>query len=203
MVEDKASNDQSNPNMKIQELEEEFIDVPDNISIVSEDKTIDVYTHIESDTEEKMQKDNLHDEASCIIEAGLEDVGYIGNPFTCCNNRGAPTTMWKRLDRMLFNIEWFDRFGSISVSHLVRACSDHLPLLIQSNNNTEAFVKYFRFLNLWTNHDHFMNEVRDAWTRDYQGNPTWNLHQKLKNTSLRLSKWPRELLEISLVKQRN
>lgn len=36
-------------------------------------------------------------------DAGIQDAGDVGNIHTWSNNRGAPNTIWKRLDRMLYN----------------------------------------------------------------------------------------------------
>lgn len=63
-------------------------------------------------------------------DAGIQDAGYVGNIHTWSNNKGAPNTIWKRLDRMLYNAEWFDLFNKTTFTHLARTGSDHAPLLI-------------------------------------------------------------------------
>ncbi|KAG5582022.1 hypothetical protein H5410_052649 [Solanum commersonii] len=49
----------------------------------------------------------------------------MGNNYTWCNNRDAPNTIWKRLDRVLYNSEWFDLYNKTIVNHLAIASSDH------------------------------------------------------------------------------
>lgn len=67
-------------------------------------------------------------------DTGVQDAGFAGNIYTWCNNRSAPDTIWKRLDRMLYNSEWFVLFNRTTVTHLAISGSDHAPLLIQFTN---------------------------------------------------------------------
>lgn len=76
--------------------------------------------------------------------------------FTWCNNRRGSNTISKRLDRLMYNSSWFDQFDKTTVTHLTNACSDHVPLLVQSFVNSTDFVKYFRFLNIWTENEDFL-----------------------------------------------
>ncbi|XP_075087994.1 uncharacterized protein LOC107798356 [Nicotiana tabacum] len=50
--------------------------------------------------------------------------GYYGAMYTWSDNRGAPKTIWKRLDRLLINMEWLDEFSKTTVEHLARAFGD-------------------------------------------------------------------------------
>lgn len=92
-------------------------------------------------------------------DSGVQDAGFVGNIFTWCNNRDAPNTIWKRLDRMLYNSKWFDQFTKTTVTHLARTCSNHVPLLIQLYGEVEEFKRYFKFLNTWTEHPQFLDTV--------------------------------------------
>ncbi|XP_075074951.1 uncharacterized protein LOC142162598 [Nicotiana tabacum] len=125
-------------------------------------------------------------------DCGMQDAGFTGNIFTWCNNRDAPNTIWKRLDRFLHNCEWFDLYSRTTITHLARAYSDHSPPLIQFGNGNESNIKYFKFLNLWIEHAEFQDVVKNIWEEEYLGNPMWTLHQKLKKVSTRLSSWSRE-----------
>ncbi|OIT01199.1 hypothetical protein A4A49_10719 [Nicotiana attenuata] len=86
----------------------------------------------------------------CLNECGLHDASFTGSMFTWCDNRDPPTTIWKRLDRLVNNTSWFDSISNTSVTHLSRACSDHAPLLVKMSLETNSFIKYFKFLNFWT-----------------------------------------------------
>ncbi|KAK6777573.1 hypothetical protein RDI58_024291 [Solanum bulbocastanum] len=71
-------------------------------------------------------------------------------------------------------------------------CKDHVRLLVQSSVNSNDFVKYFRFLNIWTEHEDFLNCVRSSWSEGCLLNPMWNLQLKLEKIKARLSIWSRE-----------
>lgn len=96
---------------------------------------------------------NNLDFISCIDDCGLQDA-------TWCDHRDPPDTFWKRLDRLLYNSHWFDNYGGNSVTHLSRACSDHAPLLINFINNPINTIKFFKFLNVWSTHQDFLQVVK-------------------------------------------
>lgn len=56
---------------------------------------------------------------SYMTECGMQDAGFNRNIFTWCNNKGAPSTIWKRLDYFLDFYGWFDQFSKNNVPHLV------------------------------------------------------------------------------------
>ncbi|KAG5599738.1 hypothetical protein H5410_031108 [Solanum commersonii] len=116
--------------------------------------------------------DKSFDFINFIEECGMKDAGFVGNINTWCNNRDAPNTIWKRLDRVLYNSEWFDSFNG---TYFI--------------NREEEFIKYLQFLNIWTEHPQFREIVKNVWDENHQGNPLWVLHQKLKRTSSHLSSW--------------
>ncbi|KAH0647498.1 hypothetical protein KY285_032746 [Solanum tuberosum] len=92
----------------------------------------------------------------CLSECGLQDAGYSGAKFTWCDNKDPPNTIWKRLDILVYNTNWFDDYNTTSVSHLSRTCSDHAPLLVNMNNIAPQCIKYFKFLNVCTEHESFL-----------------------------------------------
>ncbi|WMV15173.1 hypothetical protein MTR67_008558 [Solanum verrucosum] len=92
-----------------------------------------------------------------------------GNIHTWCNGRGGTNKIRMRLDRFLHNEE---------------CCS----------NDDQQVIKYFRFLNFWTDQEDFLLKVKTVWEDIVQGNPMWRLHKKLKTLAKELSKWSRECI---------
>ncbi|KAL7083946.1 hypothetical protein ACP275_14G193900 [Erythranthe tilingii] len=45
----------------------------------------------------------LHDFQNFVIQSGLLDAGFIGNPFTWSNNQHGTNRVWSQLDRVLVN----------------------------------------------------------------------------------------------------
>ncbi|XP_060210352.1 uncharacterized protein LOC132637253 [Lycium barbarum] len=127
----------------------------------------------------------------CIQDCGVKDIDFSGNIFTWSNERKAEDVIWKRLDRTLCNEKWNEAFNITDNIHLARISSDHCPLLITCKNNQQSYVKYFRFLNFWTDIEGYQNIVKDNWITHTSGNIFWEVQQKLKNTSKALGDWSR------------
>ncbi|XP_049397141.1 uncharacterized protein LOC125861240 [Solanum stenotomum] len=98
----------------------------------------------------------------CLNECGLQDAGFTGPKVTWCDHKDPPHTIWKRLDRLVYNDSWFDNLNNTSVIHFSRTCSDHAPPLV------------------------------DLLQDQSQGNPLYIFQQKIKNTTKTLSGWSRE-----------
>lgn len=89
----------------------------------------------------------------------------------------------------MYNAEWFDALGNTIVTHLSGSCSDHAPLLIKALSTDSEYVKYFKFLNIWVDHEEYLEKVQQAWSKDFVGNPLYVLHQKIKKVISTLSAW--------------
>ena len=99
------------------------------------------------------------------------DASFSGSSFTLCNNRVGQGCIWKRLDRVLLNMECLNFSLSVSVSHLVRAPSDHAPLHISFASRVVCRSPMFRFLNVWPSKDEFLDMVKTTWQMEVSGSP--------------------------------
>lgn len=66
-----------------------------------------------------------------IFSNSLIDLGFLGSPYTWCNNRFGTARIYKRLNRGLINPCWQNLNLQTSISHLARVASDHSPLLLE------------------------------------------------------------------------
>ncbi|XP_060202973.1 uncharacterized protein LOC132631415 [Lycium barbarum] len=134
----------------------------------------------------------IFDFAACMNRCGLENAGFVGSNYTWCNNRRPGKRIWKRLDRIIINGNWLQRFNNVTVRHLSRTGSDHRPLLLKCYDSNNNAIKHFRFRYFWVEQPGFMDLVGQDWQIEVKGNPMWILQQKLKRLGKRLSKWSRE-----------
>ncbi|KAK4722554.1 hypothetical protein R3W88_012787 [Solanum pinnatisectum] len=131
---------------------------------------------------------------STMEACGLSDLGFVGPKFTWCNNRRPSKRIWKRLDRVFVNDLWAQSYHTNTIKHLARTGSDHRPLLMQTLSNQNDSIRYFRFLNLWTQQSDFLETVQNSWNMNVTGNAMWKFQCKLKVLSKNLSKWSRETI---------
>lgn len=67
----------------------------------------------------------MNDFHDILVECDLRDLGYIGSPFTWCNNREGNHRILERLDPFLANSLWFELFPLSLVCNGQVAYSDH------------------------------------------------------------------------------
>jgi hypothetical protein len=65
-----------------------------------------------------------------IDHFGLVDLGFVGNPFTWCNNRKGQAFIKERLDRGLTSPSWIHLHPEYSILHIPATNSDHHHILL-------------------------------------------------------------------------
>jgi len=81
---------------------------------------------------------------------GVRDLGFVGSPFTWCNNQFNGTVKWIRLDRGVAMPSWTQIFPSVCVYHSACSFSDHSLLWICSDDeNTRFYEKKVPF-QIWS-----------------------------------------------------
>lgn len=102
-----------------------------------------------------------------IDGCGLEDLGFVGYPFTWSNGRIGIDNIQARLDRTLSNPELINRFSHLQVSHLPRFRSDHAALLIHLEvpqiNASRRGPNIFMFEESWSQEEKCERIIRDHW----------------------------------------
>ncbi|XP_010324843.1 uncharacterized protein [Solanum lycopersicum] len=128
-----------------------------------------------------------------IIEScGLTDLGYHGQYFTWCNHRKDGARIWKRLDRGMVNDKWMEKMPKTTITHFPSVGSDHCPLLMEISDNKEHVIRYFKFLNCWTENYSFLKTVESCWKRQVEGKPMWKFHTKMKRLTATLRYWSKK-----------
>ncbi|KAK6776174.1 hypothetical protein RDI58_027175 [Solanum bulbocastanum] len=120
---------------------------------------------------------------SCLSDCNVQG----GSRFTWSDDRDPPNTIWRRLDRLVFNAEWFDILGYYNhplVQNLLRSCPS-------SHANQTGHIKYFKSLNLWTDHEDYLSIMQQAWSDPQAGTPFYSLQQNIKKVCHSLSAWSR------------
>jgi exonuclease III len=123
-----------------------------------------------------------------IFDKGLLDIPMMGGQFSWSNGHS-----WSRIDRFLLSSGWEERFPDAVQRRLSRVLSDHFPIMLVCGE-TRRGGGYFKFENMWLQHEGFVEEVK-GWWQSYQfvGDPSNVLARKLKALKGDLRRWNNEV----------
>jgi hypothetical protein len=68
----------------------------------------------------------------------------------------------KKLDRVMSNMEWLQRYGNTSVDFLEAGISDHSPALVCIEKVKSFGPTPFKFFNFWADHRLFLGWVEEG-----------------------------------------
>ncbi|XP_020266380.1 uncharacterized protein LOC109841859 [Asparagus officinalis] len=100
--------------------------------------------------------------------------------FTWCNKQDIDTRIWCKLDRVLVNEDWIQKYNSSQVEFLTPNCSDHSPGLITIEDEEIEVKRPFKFFKMWISHPDFLSTVRSVWDQVVTGYKMYIFHTKLK-----------------------
>ena len=101
---------------------------------------------------------------------GFRDLGYVGSPFTWCNNQFDRVVTWIRLDKGVATASWSQNFPIVRVHHISSSLSNHCPLWICSDEEYMRFYKRgrpFRFEVMLMKDDKCEGVIKDAWDEQH------------------------------------
>jgi hypothetical protein len=118
-----------------------------------------------------------------LSDCGLEDIGFVGVPFTYDNGREGAANVKVRLDRAVADSSWRDLFADATLRHLVSPRSDHCPLLLEIRK--EAWSSHgprtFCYEIMWERLESLAQEIKEAWctapNREGLGGVVTTLHR--------------------------
>lgn len=82
----------------------------------------------------------------------MHDLYFHGPRFTWSRDN-----LLKRLDKVICNDDWVQRFADYNVLHLFKFSSDHRPIMVNCNNPALGNVgnRPFRFQAVWLTNNSF------------------------------------------------
>lgn len=90
--------------------------------------------------------------------------------------------MFKRLDRMVDNANWFNTSSEGNVFVKPRGLMDHNPLDFEEPMQLERFGKPFQFFNFIIDIPGFLDTAAKGWALPCHGSPVAQFSAKLKHT---------------------
>ncbi|XP_030466581.2 uncharacterized protein LOC115685634 [Syzygium oleosum] len=128
--------------------------------------------------------------ASCLYQAGLDDLKYVGHRYTWSTSAGTYRKQ-RKIDRVLINDQWSRTFSFSDATFLAPGVSDHTSMVIRVELSSSG-KKPFKFFNCWVSHLSFRTTVTQAWDSHISGTPMFILCCKLKALKGRLKILNRE-----------
>lgn len=97
--------------------------------------------------------------------------------------------IYERLDRVICDVEWRDKFQEATIFNLPRVKSDHHPILLVTNtvDTTNRPNFPFRFEDVWSYHQDLKDFLRDNWKGKEK------VTDKLVNLTEALKLWNKEV----------
>lgn len=131
----------------------------------------------------------MHEFQDFIQSTCLTDAGFIGNPYTWCNNRRSVARIWQRLDRALIYISFQNCFPKVKITHFSWVGSDHTPIFFHYQDIGAPRKSRFVFQRIRMDHPEFMQVMSQAWSKSFSGNPGTRFTKKLNHLRKVLKNW--------------
>jgi hypothetical protein len=136
------------------------------------------------------------DFADFVAEQGLMNLPMAGGVSTWSNSLS-----WSRLDRFLVSPEWEFSYPGLVQKKLLRVCSDHAPILLDSGC-PQSGKRAFKFENMWLKEEGFVERVRIWWgSFQFFGSASYVMAKKLRALKWEIKRW--NLEEFGDVRERN
>ena len=97
-----------------------------------------------------------------MMNSSAIDLGFIGPSFTWSNKREGLANIRERLDQCLCDQGWQTLFPKDGVKHLCNFNSDHNPIMLDTNLETEMGFRPFRFEAMWIKEEESKMVVENA-----------------------------------------
>ncbi|CAJ2658994.1 unnamed protein product [Trifolium pratense] len=96
--------------------------------------------------------------------------------------------VFKKLDRVLCNVDWRIKYHEGFAKVLPRVQSDHHPIIVSLEGHaTSSRNRPFRFEAAWNSHVDFKDFLNSNWEKDT------NIVQSLHNLTIQLKKWNKDI----------
>ena len=116
----------------------------------------------------------------CVNMIEVSDVQRTGLQFTWNQKPKGGDGLLKKLDRVMANSEFQDKFVGAHAIFKPYRVSDHSPAVLCIPMLSRACPKPFKFFNILTSHDKFSDVVKDVWNQHICGFHMFRVVKKLK-----------------------
>ncbi|GJT68149.1 RNA-directed DNA polymerase, eukaryota, reverse transcriptase zinc-binding domain protein [Tanacetum coccineum] len=124
---------------------------------------------------------DMNDFQECINKIEVVDLHSEGFHYTWTKSLKNPKCRTlKKLDRILVNEVFVDKYQQAYGLFLPYMISDHSPIIVKMPNGIQKRKSSFRFSNFITEKKDFLTTVRSVWDKSFEGHTMYRVIQKMK-----------------------
>lgn len=116
----------------------------------------------------------------CLDMCGLLDIKSSGCYFTWNNKQDGELRVMCKLDRMLGNYAWMDKFCDYVAQFCPEGLFDHSPVILVSSHDIGVKKKSFRYFNMWSFAEDFLDIIKVNWSIPISSVPMFQIVYKLR-----------------------
>ncbi|GKA11701.1 RNA-directed DNA polymerase, eukaryota, reverse transcriptase zinc-binding domain protein, partial [Tanacetum coccineum] len=122
----------------------------------------------------------MGDFRDCLGEIGVEDLVMSGFKFTWNKSPGRTDGLLKKLDRVMCNGQFLEKFVNSYAQFLPFVTSDHTPAVVVIPSLSRAKPRPFKFANFLACKADFLPIVKKVWDANIPGHAMFSVVSKLK-----------------------
>ncbi|KAJ9561560.1 hypothetical protein OSB04_006720 [Centaurea solstitialis] len=116
----------------------------------------------------------------CVEDIEVFDISYTGIQHTWCQKPKEEAGLRRKLDRILSNVEFTDRFQDVHARFFPRGISDHSPGVFGFKGGKRKRKVGFKFENFLVDHPSFIEMVKRGWDVPVEGTFMYRVTTRLK-----------------------
>lgn len=105
----------------------------------------------------------------------------VGCFYTWSNKHDGCQRFMSKSDRILGNDAWMSSFPNFVAYFHNEILFDHTPVVLVTSHCNTGRVKPFRYFNMWSMTEGFMERVKETWRMHVQGVPMFQIVTKLRS----------------------
>ncbi|XP_004252684.1 uncharacterized protein [Solanum lycopersicum] len=111
-------------------------------------------------------KNEIQDFGDCVRDMEVTELQWKGNYYTWNNKQCGEDRISRRIDRAFGNDEWMDKRVHVTIEYANPSIFDHSPMMIVLQKTQQYGKVSFKFFNIWTEHESFMDKVEEVWRKE-------------------------------------
>ncbi|XP_062076217.1 uncharacterized protein LOC133780570 [Humulus lupulus] len=102
----------------------------------------------------------------CVEVCQMEDIKFSGNFYTWNNKQGSDTKVYSKIDRVMGNQQWLQKFISAKVVFMSEGCYDHSPAVLSVYPDLKIGKFPFKYYRMWNKAPGFSEKIEQNWRQE-------------------------------------